>query len=101
MRSSFYNPFFEVARAEFAVGEKLTIAGAGADGAFQALSADVAAHVLQLRQVGEQVLTVLGKAVADGGRFGGLDVGKGDSGRVGFGFNAGGDGGESAFLTYR
>ena len=80
----FHHPFFELTRRELAFGEQLGVAGAGPDRALHALAADDVAHALQLSEVGEQVLAVLGESVAHCGGFGGLDVGEGDSGRVGF-----------------
>ena len=93
-------PFFELAGRELAIGEKLVVAGAGSDRAFDPLAADIVADALQLFEVGEQILAVLGKAVADGGGFGGLNVGEGDGGRVGFVCDACSQGGQRALKPF-
>ena len=92
-----HHPLFQLAGAVLAIGKKLRVAGAGSDRALQPFAADLSAHALQLCQIGEQVLAVLRQPVADRGRFGGLDVGEGDGGSVGLGFDARGQYGEGAF----
>ena len=83
-----HDALFKLPRAVVAVGQQLAIAGGCADRALDPFAANVLVYALQLDQVFEQVLAVLGQAVADGGGFGRLNVGKGDGGRVGFGLYA-------------
>ena len=84
-----HDALFKLPRAVVAVGQQLAVAGGRADRALDPFAANVLVYALQFDEVFEQILAILGQAVTDSGRFGGLNVGEGDGGRVGFGLNAG------------
>ena len=89
-----HDALFEAARAPAGAFQQLRVGGAGADGAFQPLAADAIAHAADLLEVGQQIQTVLCQPVADGRRFGGLDVGEGNGGRMRLRRDACGEDGE-------
>ena len=73
------------------VAEQFDVGSGSAHRALEALAADELALAAEFVVVGQQILGVEGQAVAEGGRFGGLEVGEGHDGQPGGGLDAGGE----------